>query len=143
MPRYLVASPTYLSAHGRLRHPLNLAEHPCIGYGHDAPETWRFTHKNGKTATVRASGPLRVNNGDAMLPALIAGTGLGVLPEFILRDALAEGRLERVLPEWSLPSSSVHWVTPPGGQRPKRVDVLGEYLAASLASLERRDRQQR
>jgi DNA-binding transcriptional LysR family regulator len=142
MPLYLVASPAYLSAYGMPRHPLNLAEHQCIGYGHDAaPETWRFTHKNGKIATVRPSGPLFVNNGDAMLPALIAGTGLGVLPEFILRDALADGRLERILPEWSLPSSSVHWVTPPGGQRPKRVDVLGEYLAASLASPERRGRQ--
>jgi DNA-binding transcriptional LysR family regulator len=142
MPRYLVGSPAYLSAHGTPRHPLNLAEHQCIGYGHTiAPETWRFTHKNGKTAMVRPSGPLRVNNGDAMLPALIAGTGLGVLPEFILRDALAQGRLERVLPEWSLHSSSVHWVTPPGGLRPKRVDVLGEYLAASLASPERRGRQ--
>jgi DNA-binding transcriptional LysR family regulator len=141
MPRYLVASSAYLSSHGRPRHPLNLADHQCIGYGHAAaPETWRFTHKNGKTATVRPSGPLRVNNGDAMLPALIAGTGLGVLPEFILRDALADERLERVLPEWSLPSSSVHWVTPPGGQRPKRVDILGEYLATSLASPARHGR---
>jgi DNA-binding transcriptional LysR family regulator len=35
-----------------------------------------------------------VNNGDAMMPALIAGTGLGVLPEFIVRDALADGRLD-------------------------------------------------
>jgi DNA-binding transcriptional LysR family regulator len=54
----------------------------------------------GKSATVRPSGPLRVNNGDAMMPALIAGTGLGVLSEFIVRDAVADGRLERMLPEW-------------------------------------------
>jgi DNA-binding transcriptional LysR family regulator len=134
IPIYLVGAPSYLDTHGRPRHPLNLAEHRCIGYGHtSAPETWRFTHRNGKTATVRPSGPLRVNNGDAMMPALVAGTGLGVLPEFIVRDALADGRLERVLPEWSLPSTSVHWVTPPGGQRPRRVEVLGEFLAASLA----------
>jgi DNA-binding transcriptional LysR family regulator len=144
MPLYLVGSPAYLDTHGRPRHPLNLAEHPCIGYGHAAaPETWRFTHKNGKSATVRPSGPLRVNNGDAMMPALIAGTGVGVLPEFIVRDALADGRLERLLPEWSLPSSSVHWVTPPGGQRPRRVDALGEFLARSLAALERRSREPR
>jgi hypothetical protein len=31
----------------------------------------------------------------ATLPALIAGTGLGILPEFILREALAADRLER------------------------------------------------
>jgi DNA-binding transcriptional LysR family regulator len=135
MPRYLVGSPSYLKKHGRPRHPLHLAEHVCITYGHGtAAETWRFTHKTGKSATVRPSGPLRVNNGDAMMPALIAGTGLGVLPEFIVRNALADGRLERLLPEWSMASGSVHWVTPPGGQRPKRVDVLGEFVAQSLTS---------
>jgi DNA-binding transcriptional LysR family regulator len=144
MPLYLVGSPAYLDAHGRPRHPMNVADHPCIAYGHGAThETWRFTHRNGKSATVRPSGPLRLNNGDAMMPALIAGTGLGVLPEFILRDALADGRLEQLLPDWSLPSASVHWVTPPGGQRPRRVEVLGEFLAASLAAPGRRGRQQK
>ncbi len=139
MPRYLVGSPAYVSRHGRPRHPLHLAEHVCIAYGHAmTPETWRFKHKNGKSATVRPSGPLRVNNGDAMMPALIAGTGLGVLPELIVRDALADGLLERLLPDWSLPSGSVYWVTPPGGQRPKRVDVLGDFLAGSLTRPRRR-----
>jgi DNA-binding transcriptional LysR family regulator len=133
MSRYLVGSPSYLKKHGRPRHPLHLAQHVCITYGHGlAPETWRFTHKNGKSATVRPSGPLRVNNGDAMMPALIAGVGVGVLPEFILRDALDAGRLERLLADWSLPSAAAYWVTPPGGLRPKRVDVLGDFVTQSL-----------
>jgi DNA-binding transcriptional LysR family regulator len=135
MPRYLVGSPSYLKKHGRPRHPLHLAEHACVTYGYGtAAETWRFTHKNGKSATVRPSGPLRINNGDAMLPALIAGIGLSILPEFIVRDALAAGRLERLLAEWSLPSGSVYWVTPPGGLRPRRVEVLGEFLLERLGS---------
>jgi len=133
--RYLVGSPGYLKKHGRPRHPLHLAEHVGITYSHGtAAETWRFTHKNGKSASVRPSGPLRVNNGDAMMPALIAGVGLGVLPEFILRDALDAGRLERLVTDWSLPSVAVYWVTPPGGLRPKRVDVLSNFVAQSLRS---------
>jgi DNA-binding transcriptional LysR family regulator len=51
--------------------------------------------------------------GDAMMPALIAGTGLGVLPDFLLREALESKRLERVLPDWSIPLGAVYWVTPP------------------------------
>jgi DNA-binding transcriptional LysR family regulator len=130
---YLVGSPAYLNKHGRPKHPLQLADHRCIGYSYTVTaEAWRFI-KNGKTATVRPSGPLRVNNGDAMLPALIAGTGLGVLPEFFLRDALTNGRLERVLPDWSLPSGAVYWVTPPGGPRPKRVEVLADFLVEKLS----------
>jgi DNA-binding transcriptional LysR family regulator len=69
-----------------------------------------------------------------MMPALIAGTGLGILPEFILRDTLAADRLERLLPDWSLPSGAVYWVTPPGGPRPKRVEVLADFLVEKLAA---------
>jgi DNA-binding transcriptional LysR family regulator len=132
VPRYLVGARAYLSEHGTPKHPLHLAQHRCIGYTYTAsPETWRFT-KDGKSAAVRPSGPLRVNNGDAMLPALVAGTGLGILPEFILRDALATGRLLRLLPDWSLSSGAVYWVTPPGGPRPKRIEVLVDFLVEKL-----------
>lgn len=140
MPRYLVGSPTYFNKNGRPRHPLHLAQHRCIGYSYAmAAETWRFT-KEGKSATVRPSGPLRVNNGDAMMPALLAGTGLGILPEFILREALAAGRLERLLPDWSLPLGAVYLVRPAGGPRPKRVEVLGDFLVEKLARPMKRGR---
>lgn len=88
IPRYLVGSPAYLDKHGRPKHPLHLTEHRCIGYSYTLnSEVWRFT-KGSKSASVRPSGPLRVNNGDAMMPALVAGTGLGVLPD--LGDYLIE-----------------------------------------------------
>jgi len=138
MQRYLVGSPAYLDRHGRPKHPLHLPQHRCISYSYTmTAEIWRFT-KGGKSASVRPSGPLRVNNGDAMMPALIAGTGIGILPEFILRDALAAGRLERLLPDWSLPSGAVYWVTPPGGPRPKRVEVLADFLVEKLAAHRKR-----
>jgi DNA-binding transcriptional LysR family regulator len=133
MPRYLVGSPAYLSKHGKPKHPLHLAEHRCIVYSYTRKsETWRFS-KKGKSASVRPAGPLRVNNGDAMMPALIAGTGLGILPEFILRDALAGGQLEALLTDWALPPGAVYWVTPSAGLRPKRVDVLAKFLTEKLA----------
>jgi DNA-binding transcriptional LysR family regulator len=131
---YLVAAPSYLAKYGPPKHPLQLAELACIGYAYlQTPNTWRFTHKNGEVASVRTAGPMRVNNGDAMMPALIAGLGLGVLPDFILREALKDGSLEIVLPEWTLGTSGLHWVTPPGGPKPARVEVLAEFLAKELA----------
>jgi len=133
MPRYLVGSPAYLDKHGRPKHPLHLTEHRCIGYSYTMnSEVWRF-RKGSKSASVRSSGPLRVNNGDAMLPALIAGTGLGVLPEFLLRESLESKRLERLLPDWSIPLGAVYWVAPPEGPLPKRVEVLRNYLIEKLA----------
>jgi len=133
VPRYLVGSPVYLEKYGKPRHPLHLAEHRCIAYSYGVNgEVWRF-RKGSKSASVRPSGPLRVNNGDAMMPALIAGTGLGILPEFFLREALESKRLERLLPDWSIPLGAVYWVTPPEGPLPKRVEVLREFLIEKLA----------
>jgi len=134
MPRYLVASPRYLETFGRPNHPLRLTEHRCVGYASTAGDTWHFSHEQGDTATVRPTGPLRVNNGDAMMPLLVEGGGLGILPEFILREALDDGRLEVVLPDWKVSGGAVHWVTPPGGRRPKRVGLLGDFLAEKLSS---------
>jgi DNA-binding transcriptional LysR family regulator len=134
VPTYLLAAPSYLKARGTPKHPLQLAEHSCISYAYQqTPDTWRFRNKSGEVASVRPSGALRVNNGDAMVPALIAGLGLGVLPEFIVRGALKDGTLEAILTEWSLPSSALHWVTPPGEPRPARIEVLGKYLAQHLS----------
>ena len=134
MPLHLVAAPAYLKEHGRPKHPLELSRHAAISYSYQlTQDTWRFLKASGETAAVRPSGPLRVNNGEAMLPSLIAGLGIGVLPDFIVRETLADGRLERLLPGWSLPAGAVFWVTPPGGLKPKRVEVLAEFLAARLA----------
>jgi DNA-binding transcriptional LysR family regulator len=137
---YLVAAPSYLAKHGMPKHPLQLAEHSCLRYAYQQTAgTWRFTNKSGEVASVRPAGQLGVNNGDAMMPALLAGLGLGVLPDFILRDALADGSLKIVLPQWSLPAAALHWVTPPGGPRPKRVEVLAAFLAQRLSKASRSD----
>jgi DNA-binding transcriptional LysR family regulator len=133
MPSHVVAAPACLEAHGVPTHPLELAELPCIAYAYQSgSEAWRFRNAAGEAATVRPAGPLRVNNGDAMLPSLIAGIGFGVLPEFLVRETLADGRLRIVLPDWQLPAAAVHWVTPPGGPKPRRIEVLGDFFAARL-----------
>jgi DNA-binding transcriptional LysR family regulator len=133
MPSHVVAAPACLEAHGEPSHPLELGERPCIAYAYQSgSEAWRFRNAAGEVATVRPDGPLRVNNGDAMLPSLIAGIGFGVLPEFLLRQKLADGSLRIVLPDWQLPAAAVHWVTPPGGPKPRRIEVLGDFFAARL-----------
>jgi len=135
MPAYLVASPAYLKAHGRPNHPMHVSEHAAITYSYQLrPGVWQFRKKNGEVATVRPAGPLRVNNGEAMLPPIMAGIGIGILPEFIVRDALAKKQLEILLPDWSLPEGAVYWLTPPGGPKPARVAAFADFLAAALGS---------
>jgi len=133
--RFLVASPAYLDRRGRPTHPGQLAEHCCLGYAYlPTPDTWRFVRGDGEEVSVRPAGALRANNADALTPALLAGLGLAVLPDFIAGAAIAGGRLEAVMPDWSPPPIALHLVTPPGGPRPARVEALTAYLASALGS---------
>jgi DNA-binding transcriptional LysR family regulator len=134
MPRHTVAAPSYLERYGRPTHPMHLAQHRCFAYAYlSTPNVWHFTNAAGEEATVRPSGQLRVNNGEAVLPALIAGLGIADLPDFIVGDAIAAGQVEVILKDWKQTEGAVHLVMPPGGPRPARVEALIAFLADRLA----------
>lgn len=133
--RSLVASPAYLDRHGRPEHPEHLAGHACLGYAYlPTPDRWRFLGPDGAEAAVSPNGPLRANNAEALTPAIRAGLGLAVQPEFIIWDDLVSGRLVRVMPHWSPPPIDLHLVTPPGEPRPARVTALMTFLVETLSS---------
>jgi DNA-binding transcriptional LysR family regulator len=134
MPRHTVAAPAYLKKYGRPTHPMHLAQHRCFAYAYfSTPNVWHYANAEGEQANVRPAGPLRVNNGEAALPALIAGLGIADLPEFIVGDAIASGKVEVILKGWKQTEGAVHLVMPPGGPRPARVEVLVEFLATHFA----------
>ena len=134
MPRYTVAAPSYLQRYGRPTHPMQLAQHRCLGYAYlSTANAWHYYNAAGDQVTVRPAGPLRVNNGEALLPALLAGLGIADLPAFIIGEALAAGAVEPILPGWRQREGAVHLVTPPGRPRPTRVELLADYLAEQLS----------
>jgi DNA-binding transcriptional LysR family regulator len=133
MPRYTVAAPSYLKTYGRPTHPMHLAQHKCFGYTYlTTQHTWHFTNAKGEQVSVRPAGQLRVNNGEALLPAAIAGLGIADLPDFIVGEAIAAKKVEVILKDWKQSEGAVHLVMPPGGPRPVRVEVLIEFLAKHL-----------
>ena len=134
MPRYTVASPAYLKRHGRPTHPMHLAQHRCLGYAYlSTPDVWHYTNARGEQASVRPGGPLRVNNGEALMPALLAGLGIADLPGFIVEDALATGAVEMILKGWKQNEGAVHLVMPSRGPRPARVELLADFLTRQFA----------
>jgi DNA-binding transcriptional LysR family regulator len=132
--RSLVAAPAYLARYGRPKHPDDLAEHACLGYAYlPTQDRWRFANPAGEQAVIAPRGPMRVNNAEALAPALRGGLGLALQPDFMIWDDLEAGRLERLLPDWSPPPISLHLVMPPGEPRPTRVTTLATFLGARLA----------
>jgi DNA-binding transcriptional LysR family regulator len=136
--RHTVAAPSYLKRYGRPTHPMHLAQHRCFGYAYmTTPDVWHYSNAAGEQASVRPAGQLRVNNGEALLPAVIAGLGIADLPDFIVGDAIEAGEVEVILKGWKQAEGAVHLVTPPGGPRPARVEVLADFLASHFAKATR------
>jgi DNA-binding transcriptional LysR family regulator len=117
--RPLVAAPAYLAEYGRPAHPRDLVAHRALIYtGIAAPALWKFSHAAQGEFSVPVQGALRANNADVFVPALLAGQGLAVMPEFMVWQEIAAGLLEEVLPAWHVPPIALNLVTPPSALRP-------------------------
>jgi len=99
-----VASPEYLARHGEPRTPEDLSRHACINWrfpGSGRIAGWEFS-KAGKTVEVFGEGSVISNYQDIIVPAALQG--LGILYAYNddgIAEALRDGRLRRVLADWS------------------------------------------
>lgn len=133
--RPLVASPAFLEAHGTPQHPSDLAQYPVVIPTHVPWSTnWQFTHDDGTIQHVQVNGRFKVNNAAAMVPALVEGVGITLMPEFFVWQELEAGTLLSVLNEWHALPGPICIVTPPGRARPARVRVFLEFLREHFAS---------
>jgi DNA-binding transcriptional LysR family regulator len=97
------AAPEYLRRRGRPKSPQDLAAHDCLVFTHAGPKgRWRFL-REGHEEIVMFTPHIRVDNGEALRQAALAGAGIIVQPQVLLGDDVREGRLVQLLPQWSLP----------------------------------------
>ncbi len=129
---HIVTSPTYLAQRRRPDHPSDLGEHSLFGYT-NIVGPMRFTEASGEEVSIRPTGQLRANSGEAMVPALVAGLGIARLPGFIISEHLKSGALVTILEDWTPPPVGLHLMTPPSPLRPARVEALITFLADSLS----------
>ncbi|OQS09579.1 LysR family transcriptional regulator [Chromobacterium violaceum] len=129
----LVGAPGYFERHGRPEHPSELARHRALQYSNAPGRHWRFRHAEEGEFALEAPSPLRVNNAEALTPALRAGLGLALQPEFLVWEDLRAGRLETAMAGWEVDPIALYILTPPGRGRPARVQALIAYLAEKLA----------
>lgn len=126
-------SPDYLNRRGAPQTPDDVRSHECLLYGHSKAVDWAYW-VDGKIERVAVRGRLRVNNGELVRDAAIAGLGLARLPTFIVGPALAAGTLIRVLDTYQLPLAKVFAVYPQHRQGSVLVRLLIDYLKDSLAT---------
>jgi len=123
----LAASPAYLARHGRPSSPDDLLRHQCLIYTGSAVLDWSFRFGR-RWVTIRPSGRLRSDSGDVLLKWAIAGLGIANLPSFLTSEAVRDGTLESLLPEYTMPEFGVYVVRPPGPQVPAKVRALIDIM---------------
>lgn len=112
----VVGAPSYFQGEGRESPltPHDLTNHECINLRLPSSGglwSWPFA-KDGRELKVRAAGPLAFNTITMSLEMAIAGLGLAYLPEDFVEDQINQGRLVRVLADWTPPSPGYHLYYP-------------------------------
>ncbi|WP_347140153.1 LysR family transcriptional regulator [Paracoccus sp. SSK6] len=110
----LVASPDYLARSGRPERPADLLRHDCLHYTNlPGNLTWPL-RRGSRTIRQPVRPSFSSNNTELLHSMAVNGRGLALLPEFIVRDDVATGRLEVLMTEYTLPDLPVNLVYPSG-----------------------------
>lgn len=142
------ASPAYLKAHGRPKHPRDLLRHACLlgRFASGATTSpWEF-EKAGEIIRIEPQGRLTVRVGaatDLSVDMAVAGLGIITLFEDWLRPHLESGALEPVLKDWWQPFSGPFLYY--SGRRlvPAPLRAFVDYIKSPAALLEAAQRNQR
>ncbi len=98
-----VATPGYLSGRKRPRGPKDLSDLDYIAYQTERAQRATLIGAEGQNTQVPLRVGLTAQLPDLVFQALHADLGFAKVPEFLVGDALAAGRLEQILPGWRLP----------------------------------------
>ena len=132
-----VSTRAYLAAAGTPQEPQDLAAHPCMCYWRESSDdVWVF-RCGADRQQVHARSRYHANNAEAVADAAIAGLGIALLPRYLCIDALAHGRLVRVLAAWTLDAkfgTRITAVATPERMRSARNQVLLAFLRQRLGS---------
>ncbi len=128
------AAPSYLARCGVPQHPCALAHHHVVTYSYFAgKDDWRFQGADG-SHVVRVQPRMRANNGDTCVAAARDGLGIILQPDFLVDDAIRQGLLVPLLPNYHTHTLGVYAVYPSHRHVPAKVRVLVDFLCASFAA---------
>ncbi|WP_204138702.1 LysR family transcriptional regulator [Halomicronema sp. CCY15110] len=133
-PVILCAAPDYLRDRQPPRIPSDLADHPCLAYGHLATDNqWTLIGPDGEHK-ITISGPLCANNGEVLQAAAVQGVGITLLPRFIVQGDLAAGRLQQLMPAYEAPNISICVLYPVNRHLSTKVQLLVDFLAEQIGA---------
>jgi DNA-binding transcriptional LysR family regulator len=124
-----VASPAYIKAKGRPRHPKDLEERDCIDF-YDAanarPYEWEMRRKR-EVLPLRVKARLLVSDAGTLIGACEAGAGIAQILEIGQEQLLRSGRLVELFPDWSDERFPLYAIYPSRLHRAAKVRAFIEF----------------
>jgi len=134
------ASPEYLRQHGAPQEPEELRRHRLVGHlgsGDRRPRRWRF-QKGAVRRQLALPFSVAFNSVEAQIMAAIRGAGIVHAMDLLVAEALAVGKLEVVLPEWSAPGAPISVVCRAALRDSPKIRVFADFAAGLLLQYRQR-----
>ncbi|SMF98461.1 LysR family transcriptional regulator [Burkholderia singularis] len=137
----LVASPDYLARRGTPQVPADLLGHTCLHYrvpNSGRLETWALRRAAGEPELVLPTSMI-CNNIETRVCFALLGLGIAYLPEFSIKEPLADGRLRTVLADYVERTGVFHVLWPASKHASPKVRAFVDFLCARVfpASLDK------
>ncbi len=120
----LYASPSYLEREGVLSAPEQLRDHNCLT---GATQRWIFT-QGSRSIEIKPEGSWHSKSGQVLISAAREGLGIVRAATFYAEQALADGGVVEILPDWTREKTPVWIVYPSGRNIPTRVSYAMNFL---------------
>ena len=134
VPRFLVAAPAYLARRGVPAVPDDLSTHDVVRFAWTPGNTVEL-FRGDEQARVPTSSRFRVNNALAIREALVLGSGIGVCPDWLVRDLLDGGELVRVLEGWAARPQALTLLTPSRQFQPLRTRLFIDFAIGQFSEI--------
>lgn len=129
LPLLLVASPDYLKQQGCPTTPQHISQHNCIiDSNFRIGKHWPLISPDGATETIPVLSRVAANSPRAVREITMAGGGIGMIPRFIVEDALKSGELVAVLPEYRTLEFGLFAIYPHRRYLAKKVRCFVDFL---------------
>lgn len=129
----LFASPLYLETYGKPETLADLKIHVLLGMAQSQNElTWTLQNDQQETVPFRFRPRLLSNDITPIYHAIVAGLGIGSIPEFLVELELKRHELVNVLPQWSSPPIPINAIYPSRKYMPQKVRVFLAFLEQKM-----------
>ncbi|MFZ6765752.1 LysR substrate-binding domain-containing protein [Undibacterium sp. Di26W] len=131
----LVASPAYIAAHGMPDSLQDLVNHACVSFSQPGSHAvWSLTGPNGMDEEVQFVARFSGNTVQALRKAAMAGIGIALLPNPIIKHDFNAGLLLPVLPQYKRTGRNLHVLYPSRRHLPLAVSIFIELVVEKLTA---------